>query len=155
MRLRDVVGRQNDVISSMSTVRKLCFGFLAIVVAGTIFVAYTIVRAGPDLTAELDGDRWHIEGRFLGEYSLGFRRVKIVDAATSIVICEIAGNTNADIDLAQGINTPAMMFGRDARFVSVMPSGTCELKLGRLYDVIAWGNNGFGEVRPSAIRIRM
>src|SRR5690606_27220072 len=100
-------------------------------------------------------DRWRIAGRFLGEYSLGFQRVKIVDAATSNVICEFVGDTNADIDLAQGINTPAMMFGRDTKLVSMEASGTCELKPGQLYEVIAWGSNGFGKIRPSTIRVRI
>jgi hypothetical protein len=139
----------------MSPVRKLCLGLLIVIVAGAAFLAYSMERAGPHLTAELRGDRWHIEGRFLSEYSLGFERVKIVDAETSGVICEFAGDTNADIDLVQGINTPAMMFGGDTKLISTQSSRTCELKSGQVYEVTAWGNNGFGKIRPSSIQVRI
>jgi hypothetical protein len=139
----------------MSPVRKLCFGFVAVLVAGAAFLAYSIERAGPHLTAELRGDRWHIEGRFLGEYSLGFQRVKIVDVATGGVICGFAGDTSADVDLVQGINTPAMMFSGDATLASTQASRTCELEPGRVYEVTAWGNNGFGKIRPSSIQVRI
>jgi hypothetical protein len=130
------------------------FVFLAVIVAGAAFLAYSSYRGGPHLTAELHGNRWRIHGSFFGLHPLGFERVRIANATSSGVICEFVGHTNSDIDLVQGINTPIMMFGTDTKLASIPDSHACELRPGTAFELTVWGNNGFGHERPSSIQVR-
>jgi len=70
-----------------------------VVIALVVFVigltTYSCLIAGPHLTARGSGDGIRIEGRFLGEYSLGFNRVQIRDIGSDAVICDIVGSWNA------------------------------------------------------------
>jgi hypothetical protein len=131
-------------------------GIVVVAAAGalTALLAYASWIAGPGLSAHRIGDRIHVEGRFLGEYSLGFERVRIEDAATGAVICDVSGRTSADLDLRPGANTPATMFERGATVQFRVGAGTCRLSSGHGYRVTAWGNNGWGSVRPSSIHVR-
>src|SRR5262245_50297835 len=126
----------------MAILKVLRIGAVSIVVAGIAFLAYACGIAGPHLTAVAVSDGWHIEGRVLGEYSLGFERVRITDVDSGAVICDVSGQLQSDLDLARGINTPATMFGRDADVIFHRGSDACQLMSGRGYLVTAWGNNG-------------
>ncbi|MFL6548210.1 MAG: hypothetical protein ACJ8OJ_05910, partial [Povalibacter sp.] len=82
-------------------------------------------------------------------------RVKIEAVSSRNVVCEFVGRTNADIDLVQGINASATMFGRENNVAVMQSSATCELHAGQAYVVTVWGNNGYGKVRPSSIQVRL
>jgi len=146
-------------VTSQSALERWSLKFLrisavSIVVAGVAVLAYAWGVARPRLTAVPIGDRWRIEGRFLGEYALGFERLRITDAESDAVICDVSGRLPAGVDLARGFNTAARMFGPSAEARFLHGSDACQLMSGRGYLVTAWGNNGWGNVRPSSIRIR-
>ena len=46
------------------------------------------------------------------------------------------------------------MFARGSAVTFAIGSGACRLSPDRSYRVTAWGNNGWGNVRPSSIDIR-
>ena len=127
----------------------------AVLVLVMVFVTYSCQIAGPTLTALPRGDHLRVEGRFLGEYELGFERVRIEDDKTQEVICDLSGRTTADIDLIAGLNTPQTMFGPEAEVTFRGGSEACQLERGKGYRVTAWGNNGWGNVRASSILLRL
>jgi hypothetical protein len=139
----------------VGVVRSVGVGVLLVMVRGCGWVVYSCENAGPRLSATVVGDRLHIKGRFLGEYELGFQRVRIQDAASEAVICDMSGDVNADVDLTPGINTPSTMFGHDVQVTFQNGSGACQLLANHEYVVTLWGNNGFGNVRSSSIPIRL
>src|SRR5262245_39370437 len=99
---------------ALPVLKVLGLSFAAVLTLVVVFVTYSCQLAGPTLTALQRGDRLRVEGRFLGEYSLGFERVRIEDDKTQEVICDLSGRTTADIDLIAGLNTPQTMFGPKA-----------------------------------------
>ena len=124
---------------------------LALVVG---LVTYSCQLRGPTLSVYPADRCVRIEGRFLGEYSLGFERVRIDEIRTGAVICDLSGRTTADIDLVAGINTPETMFGSGTNVVFRAGSDSCRLASGKSYRITAWGNNGSGNVRPSSVSIQ-
>jgi hypothetical protein len=138
----------------MRAVRTIGIVIVATVLAVVALVAYVSQVAGPGLSARRIGDRVRVEGRFLGEYALDFGRVRIEDAATGAAICDLAGRTPSNLDLAPGVNTPGTMFGQGAVVTFRIGAGACRLAAGQRYRVTAWGNNGWGTVRPTSIDIR-
>ena len=131
---------------------RLAAGLLALIAAA---IAYPVFIAGPDLKASSRGDGVHLEGRFLGEYALGFERFEIRDGISGNLLCKLAGSFPSDVDLRPGLNTPLSMFGADARVDS--HPGTvaeCHLAAGHRYKITAWGNNGCGFVLPSSISVQ-
>ncbi len=121
-----------------------------------LWLARILLRdRGSTFVRNFSWGRWHIRGRFLGEYELGFERVRIKDAVSEAVICDISGDVNADFHLTPGINTPPTMFGHDVHVMFEYGSGACRLMANHDYVVTAWGNNGWGNVRSSSIRIRL
>ena len=132
----------------------LGLSFAVVLVLIVIFVTYSSQVRGPTLTALQRGDHVRVEGRFLGEYSLGFERVRIEDPETGAVICDMSGRTNADIDLAVGVNTPQTMFGAGSDVIFRAGSGVCQLARGQSYELTAWGNNGSGNIRASSILLQ-
>ncbi len=131
-------------------------GIVALAVSGLAvgLVTYSCQLAGPTLSVYPAGHGVHIEGRFLGEYELGFERVRIDEIGTGTVVCDLSGSTNADIDLSAGLNTPQTMFQPDVAVVFRAGADSCRLADGKGYRVTAWGNNGWGNVRASSVRIR-
>ena len=121
---------------------------------GVVVAMYSCQVAGPRLTAHQRGDHLRVEGRFLGEYSLGFERVRIEEHQTRSVICDMSGRTTADVDLIAGANTPETMFGPESEVVFRAGPGACQLLPGKSYRLTAWGNNGWGNVRASSILLR-
>ncbi len=138
----------------MRTVRIVGIVVVAAASAVVALFIYSSRIAGPRLSAHRIGNRVHVEGRFLGDYSLDFERVRIEDAATGAVICDVSGRTSADLDLQPGANTPETMFERGSAVLFRIGAGTCRLSSSQDYRVTAWGNNGWGNVRPASIHIR-
>jgi hypothetical protein len=126
----------------------------ATLVAVAVPLIYLSQIAGPGLSARRIGDRVRVEGRFLGEYALDFERVRIEEAASGAAICDFAWRTPADLDLAPGVNTPVTMFAQGSVVTFRVGGGACRLVPGQRYRVTAWGNNGWGTVRPTSIDIR-
>jgi hypothetical protein len=139
---------------SYVVVKVLRLAFAALLALVVVFVTYSCQIAGPRLTAHQRGDHLRVEGRFLGEYSLGFERVRIEDPETRNVICEMFGRTTADVDLIAGPNTPQTMFGPESEVVFHAGPAACQLVPGKSYRLTAWGNNGWGNVRASSIVLR-
>jgi hypothetical protein len=127
---------------------------LAVLVLAVGLVTDSCQFAGPVLSVYPADHGLHIEGRFLGEYSLDFERVRIDEIETGAVICDLSGRTTADIDLVAGVNTPPTMFQSGATVVFRVGSDSCRLVDGKSYRVTAWGNNGWGNVRASSVRIQ-
>jgi hypothetical protein len=127
---------------------------VAVLVLAVGLVTYLWQVAGPTLSVYPVERGVHIEGRFLGEYSLDFERVRIDEIETDTVVCDVSGRTTADIDLVAGRNTPETMFRPGATVVFRAGNGSCPLASGTSYRVTAWGNNGAGNVRPSSVRIQ-
>jgi hypothetical protein len=132
---------------------------VGIVAVAVLFLAVGLVTyswqvAGPRLSVYPVERGARIEGRFLGEYSLDFDRVRIEEIETGNVVCDVSGRTTADIDLVAGLNTPEPMFRPGATVVFRAGADSCPLANGTPYRVTAWGNNGSGNVRPSSVRIQ-
>jgi hypothetical protein len=92
-----------------------------------------------------------IEGRFLGEYSLGFERLKIQAGSTSV--CDLVGDWNSNLELRAGVNTAATMFVDEEAKSAPDPSRECRLERGQRYRATVWGNNGYGTIRPASIDV--
>jgi hypothetical protein len=160
------MSRLNDSASCSDTqrmtsdrVRAGCKGCLLLFSGGSAvalaLLAHSCFIAGPHLSASRGAEVVHIQGRFLGEYSLRFERTRVALAGSDEPVCEFFGTTRADIDLQPGLNTPKTMFGPTAR-VAAAPGtpGACHIVPGETYRVTAWGNNGWGRVRPSSILVQ-
>jgi hypothetical protein len=117
------------------------------------YVAYSVSMSGPLLTAYPGDGSVRIEGRFLGEYVLGFERLKIQAGSTSRIVCDLEGHWSSDLELRGGVNTVATMFPRDRSRSTPDSTRECRLARGQRYRVTVWGNNGWGHVRPASIDV--
>lgn len=117
---------------------------------------YSCAVAGPALTSSASGAGVLVQSRFLGEYALGFERVRISETDTGAVVCDFSGDLSSDIHLAAGLNLPDAMFG-PGRSAKPLPEGAdaCRLDQGRPYSVTVWGNNGWGYVRSTTVRVQL
>lgn len=115
---------------------------------------YSCQFAGPKLSIHARDNGVRIQGRFLGEYDLGFERVRINQTTTGHVVCEVVGTAKADLHLIAGTNTREMMFGPAATVEFRSGSESCSLAKGQTYAVTIWGNNGWGNVRASSLRVQ-
>jgi type II secretory pathway pseudopilin PulG len=130
----------------------------AVILVGALsaLLAYSCFFGGPRLEVSRSSNGLHVQGRFLGEYALGFDRVRIVDAATGAIVCDLLGSADSDMDLRPGTNDPSTMFGAGTS-LSPQPGTASRFQLqpGRVYRITVWGNNGSGYVRSSRISIRL
>ena len=142
----------------MATMRRAWISALKPVVAmvflGFTAVCYLVASAGPRLTIIRTTEWTAIEGRFLGEYSLGFDRLRIATVDKRVVVCDLAGNWGPDLKLRAGVNTTETMFGSVPASNGPNIEPTCEVKRGQTYRVTVWGNNGSGWSRPSSTEVQ-
>lgn len=92
-----------------------------------------------------------IEGRFLGEYVLGFERLTIQTASTFRTACDLVGTWSSDLNLRVGVNTIGTIFLDDGRISPADSRRECRLDRGGRYRVTVWGNSGYGRVRPASV----
>lgn len=118
---------------------------LFILISGIVYVCFK----GPSLTIEYKNDTVLIDSIFLGEYHLGFNRIKILDQVDQSVVCEIFASDiqtqNEEIEwsnqikLHRGLNNAYSIFTLNNTDTTKQK---CELK-NQKYIVYVWGNNGF------------
>ena len=133
----------------------------AIILGLLISICYPFVKS-PNVQVYNMQDEILLENIFLGEYYLGFDKIKIQSLSNHTVICEIKhypniyledpqqvyalkeythkGNYKQAIKLKKGSNDEQSIWGIAPKHSQKKP---CLLKKGT-YTVSVWGNNGFG-----------
>lgn len=89
---RQVLAEMSDHEVTWTSRISASFPRASVLVIVSTFAAllYSCEIAGPRLSVHPASDGADIHGRFLGEYDLGFARVRINDLATGITVCEQA-----------------------------------------------------------------
>jgi|GEM_PF-6588915 len=111
------------------------------------FLAYVLL-SGTSLTAAHTSHEVHISARFLGDYALGLQRMQIRrQAEHDDVVCQYDGTMPSDLYFQAGHNT----FSRVTHQTKPKSDWACDLRQDEGYILTVWGNNGFGDIRPSTL----
>lgn len=120
--------------------KKIIFGIIFAIVGIILYLHFK----GPNLVISTTKNSVVINSVFLGDYHLGFSKIRIIQYKNNALVCELIHRhyfraDDAIIQLKYGTNTEASIFG------SAPQDGlqkNCILNQQK-YIVEVWGNNGF------------
>ena len=108
---------------------------------------YEAEISGPNLRLSRSNGGVHVDAKF-GEYNLGLDRLVLTDLTDHCNVLEVM-DLDSSFDLASSTLDPLKTFGTHVRLLTPK-NGTVTLVKEHKYQLKVWGNNGYGNIRPSS-----